>query len=161
MTLIALGRASWLTDAPLLSTMIRFALLISVASVLVLMTSLSVLTWSPMSTNNSRLKLLRLLVFAPTSIASSLLERIPSISAFAFIPSMSSASTRCCLAQVPIGEWKSARIVLGCLFTLSNSSVYKLVCAVLGVSLTGLLPVSILARFSCPSAPRSRTRRLL
>merc|ERR1711964_614293 len=67
-------------------------------------------------------RLWKLPVFAPTSTWSRLQERKVSISVSALTHTMSSVSTRCCLAPVPID--------------------CKLECVVLGESQTELLPVS-------------------
>ena len=118
----------------------RFEYSIWAANVLLLTISLSAAISFPMNTSSCRVRHSKLLVSAPTNTWRRLLAKIPSISGSVFTPSMSSVSTRCCLVLVPI--------------------VFKLVCAVLGVSPTAPLLVSTLAKSSCPSVARTTTAQL-
>merc|ERR1711939_17060 len=109
-------------DSTVVYLTLRSAFSISAESAQTSTSSLSASTWFPTSTNNWAPRLWKLPVFAPTSTWSRLQERKVSISVSALTHTMSSVSTRCCLAPVPID--------------------CKLECVVLGESQTELLPVS-------------------
>jgi hypothetical protein len=118
-------------------------------------TSHSALTSSPTNTNSSQARPSKLLVSAPTSTLPRPPEKMPSISGFAFTPSTSFASTRCCLVLVLIGKslLNSRSLILSRFLPGCRPG-----CEVLGANLTEPSLGSTLVKSFCPSVARTPMR---